>query len=73
MQNAKSFVKVHEDKYSMGKFRGHWNATNVAPAFNAYQILPTPPAMKPRVREAVATEEHGIFTFCNGSLRSNLM
>ena len=39
----------------MGKFRGTWNASVATPAFNAFQFLPTAPAMKPRVR--VESEE----------------
>ena len=50
MQNAKSGVTLADEKYSMAKFRGHWNASVAVPAFNAYTFLPTPPPMKPRVR-----------------------
>lgn len=59
MQNAKSEVHVAEEKYSMAKFRGHWNASVAVPAFNAYAFLPTPPAMKPRVREITTSDDCG--------------
>mmetsp|Transcript_1486 Transcript_1486/g.2381 ORF Transcript_1486/g.2381 Transcript_1486/m.2381 type:complete len:212 (-) Transcript_1486:158-793(-) len=57
MQNAASGVKVAEEKYSMGKFRGTWNASVAVPAFNAYAFLPTAPPMKPRVKDVETVSE----------------
>lgn len=46
-------MKSEEEKYSMGKFRGTWNATNNKPSFNAFAFLPTAPPIKPRVKDVV--------------------
>jgi len=59
MQNASATVETEGDKYSMGKFRGNWNASLVKPAFNAFAFLPTAPAMKPRVRLDEGCESSG--------------
>lgn len=63
MQNASANVETEGEKYSLGKFRGNWNASVVKPAFNAFAFLPTAPAMKPRVRldeGCSSTAEHEI-------------
>ena len=61
-------------QYSMGKFRGTWNASVVRPAFNAFAFLPTAPPMKPRVvlkEEEVTCDDHLIDIIHGGDKLDN--